>query len=116
MNDLGIDEETLAQLMELGVLDDQGNILDQQIQQASALRGSPGPQGRQAGNFYMAANPLEHAAHALQGYKAQNDMEEMRKAQQEMLTKQTEGRKKFAEQLLGGQQQPQQDLFDLGVF
>ena len=36
--------------------------LDEQMSQADVLRGSASPAGRQTGNVYTAANPLEHLA------------------------------------------------------
>lgn len=42
----------------------QGGIANEQLATAQALRGTPTPEGRQAGRVYTAANPLEHIASA----------------------------------------------------
>jgi hypothetical protein len=92
-------EEEIAQLMELGILDDQGNILDKQLAQAQAVRNAPGPEGRDSGRVYTAANPLEHIVNAAQGIKAGREIEDIAKKQEELLAQQTAGRKTFLDAL-----------------
>ena len=72
---LDISEATpdqLAKLAEMGALGDQ-------LAMADAL--SVGPEGRQAGNMYVAANPLEHIGSAMAA-----------RSRKGILDKQTEGR------------------------
>lgn len=94
-----LSEEEIAQLMEMGALDDQMGILDKQLAQATALRNAPGPEGRDSGRVYTAANPLEHLVHAAQGIQAGSQMEDLAKKQEAILGQQTSGRKAFLDAL-----------------
>jgi hypothetical protein len=61
---------TYGQQMEL-------DALTEQLAQAEALRGVATPEGRQAGNVYMAANPLEHLGVGLQRFAGQRKAREL---------------------------------------
>jgi len=52
--------------------------LDKQMKTANALRGSETPKGRQMGQVYQAANPMEHMASA---YKQRKGLEDYESAQ-----------------------------------
>lgn len=94
-----LSEEEIAQLMELGILDDQQGILSDQLAQAQAMRNAPGPQGRDSGRVYTAASPIEHAVHVYQGYKAGQDIKELADKQNAILDQQLQGRKSFLDAL-----------------
>ena len=51
--------------------------LEAQLAEANALRGFQMPEGRQAGNVYMAANPLEMLASAVRGVGAEGRYNEL---------------------------------------
>lgn len=106
----GLSEEELQQLMDLGVLDDQGNLLGEQLAQAQAVRNSPGPEGRDSGRVYTAASPIEHAVHAWQGIKAGKDIEKIGQQQQGLLAEQGAGRKTFLDALRRKKLTPMQGL------
>lgn len=51
--------------------------MDEQMQMAEALRGTPMPEGRQVGRVYQASNPLEVIAAAGQRWKGDRDSDEL---------------------------------------
>lgn len=87
--------EELQQLMELGVIPSKMDALKDQMGLAEALRYGEGPQGRDSGRVYTAANPLEHLVHAANGIKAGKDLEDLRTKQNSLLDKQVQGRSAF---------------------
>ncbi len=87
-----LSEEDIQQLMELGILPDQLQGLQTQMESAQKLRDRRAPTGTDTGRVYVAASPLEHAAYALQGIKAGKDLDKLRAEQQALLKKQTAGR------------------------
>ena len=102
MEDLdNLSEEELQQLIALGSLPDEQNALQDQIKQAQMIRNRQAPQGTQAGRVYVAANPLEHLAYAMQGIKADRDIKNLRSQQQDVLRRQNEGRMSYLDALLG---------------
>lgn len=94
--------EVLDQLLNLGIAGDQGGILDQQIQQAQALRKPSGvPHTTGAGAALGAfADTLNAGAGGVR--EAQ-----LRKQQQELLAQQVAGRKALLETLRRQQPMPQ---------
>ncbi len=60
------DPEVMQQLSEMGIFPDSMDLMGQQMKRAEALRGTPGAQGREVGNTYVASSPLEHLAVGLQ--------------------------------------------------
>lgn len=97
----GMSEEEIQKLMELGVIPKQQDALAQQLAQATAVRNSPGPQGRDSGRVYTAASPLEHIAHVAQSIKAGKDMERIGKQQQASMEDQVRGRSQFLKMMYG---------------
>lgn len=78
-----IDPELLSLLMTYG---DQLELTDQekQLAQAHALRGTPMPEGRNAGRIYRAANPLEFLGAGLQQYAGARDEKALKKSTGEL--------------------------------
>lgn len=102
MDDLdNLSEEQLQQLMQLGAVPDQQTYLDEQIKQAQRIRNSQAPQGYDTGRVYVAASPLEHLAHAMEGIKANKDLKNLRQQQQDLLAQQVAGRTSYMDALLG---------------
>lgn len=91
----GLDDETLQQLMELGIIPEQLDQLKQQMAQSQKIRDRGAPKGTDTGRVYVAASPLEHAAYAMQGIKAGKDMDRDRLAQQKLLADQIRGRSAY---------------------
>lgn len=54
----------------------QGDVADEQLATAQALRGTPTPEGRQAGRVYVAANPLEHINSAYKQHQGRTQEQE----------------------------------------
>jgi len=90
-----LDPEVIQQLMELGIIDPQMESLQGQIKTAQDIRGRGAPKGTDTGRVYVAANPLEHLAYALNGIKAGKDIDKARIEQQKLLADQVRGRKSF---------------------
>lgn len=97
----GLSEEELQQLMELGVIPQKQDALALQLAQATKLRNAAGPEGRDSGRVYTAANPLEHLVHAAQGIRAGSDMKRLEKEQQDLANAQVAGRSQFLKALYG---------------
>ena len=78
----GLTEEQIQQILELGELGTEGDILARQTEFAEGLRDTPGPRGRGWGRVYKAAHPLEHAGAMAQrlygGYRTGQIEEERR--------------------------------------
>jgi hypothetical protein len=88
-------DEQIQQMIELGIIPAQMGAIDQQMAQAQAVRNRQGPQGRDNGRVFVAANPLEHVMHAAQGIKAGKDIEDLKRKQEELLRQQVRGRMQF---------------------
>jgi len=80
LQQLGLTEEQIAALMQMGVLQGEESNIQEQLSQAEELRGRQGPQGRFSGRAYTKANPMEHMAHAINqvrgGIEAQRAMKQ----------------------------------------
>ncbi len=103
-----LDEEDLNAILGLSTGQDKAAQLQSQLEMANSLRNTPGPEGRQYGRMYTAANPLEHVAHAWQGIKAGKDAERLTKEQNDLMQSQMEARKRFFELMMLRNQDPQQ--------
>lgn len=55
----GYTEDQIRMILSLGGLNSETGQLDKQMKYADKLRGTEMPEGRTAGNMYVAANPLE---------------------------------------------------------
>jgi small-conductance mechanosensitive channel len=86
--------------MEMGVIPQQQDELASQMKQAQALRSRQAPQGREVGNVYVAANPLEHLASGIERYKAGKQVKELQAQSADLMGKQTKGRRAFLEALV----------------
>lgn len=74
----GLDPRAIHRLAQLWGLDDETAALMLQYRRSQALAGSPAPQGRQVGDVYVAANPLEMAASGMKeglGMRGMKDAE-----------------------------------------
>lgn len=112
-------EEEIAQLMELGIIDDQMSTLDKQMSMAQSIRDRPGPEMRGNHRVQTAANPLEFVGQGIQQYKANKQLEDIANKQGALLDKQMAGRQAFLKGLRGPQRPPglgpmPQD--DLGIY
>lgn len=101
MDESNLSDEQIQQLMQLGIIPQQQDILGKQLQLAQGLRYSQGPQGRDSGRVYTAPNPLEVAMHNIQQYQAGKQMQDIQQKQQDMLRKQALGRAALAKLLYG---------------
>lgn len=94
-----IPPEVLAELLALGGIEGQLGDLAGQEQLAQMLRYRQGPEGRQAGRVYTAANPLEHLAHGIQGYRAGQELKQIPGQREDLRNQQMAGRERFVELL-----------------
>lgn len=81
----------------------QGDIANEQMATAQALRGTATPEGRQAGRTYVAANPLEHIASGMKQYQGKQQMDEALARKKELSDMQGKGLQEvMASQLRSG--------------
>lgn len=101
MDDLeNLSDDQVQQLIALGIIPDEQNALQQQIEQAQALRDAQAPQGSYSrSGIYVAASPLEHIARAAQGIKAQHDLKKLYEQQQGLFGEQVAGRQTYLDAL-----------------
>ena len=97
----GMTEEELQLLMELGIAPEQMDSIQRQRKTAEELRYGAGPQGRDTGRTFVAANPLEHLANGIQRYQAKKDMDRLGSEETALLGRTVEGRKTFYDMLRG---------------
>lgn len=97
----GVSGEQLQALMELGILPELQAGLDDQISQADALRNAPGPEGRDSGRVYTAANPLEFIGAGLQSYAGMREGKKLRSQREEALKKSAETRRTYFDLVRG---------------
>lgn len=92
-----VSEEELMQLMALGVIPDQQNLLKEQMAEATALRSKSqaGPEMRGNSRVQTAANPLEFVASYLGNRKAGKELDALRKQQNDLLQQQVKGRSAY---------------------
>lgn len=101
MADAGVDienmsDEEIQQLVNLGILPGEQDILAKQMEQADLMRNAEGPEGRTfRNNIFQAANPLEHLGAGLKNFAGQRDAMRIQDEQRGLLGKQAEGRAKF---------------------
>lgn len=88
----GYTQEALEAMFQAGVVPDEVKLIMKQYEQASAMRDAPGPQGRAAGNVYMAANPLEHIGAGVQKYRAGRQKQDAQQQHAEAMRRMAEGR------------------------
>jgi hypothetical protein len=67
--DQGYTEDQIQQILSLAGLEGDQARLGEQLDLAKALRKPGAPEGRQAGNVYVASNPLEHIGDVGQYYR-----------------------------------------------
>ena len=91
--------EELEQLIALGSLGDEMGIVAKQQELADALRYGAGPEGRDTGRIYTAANPLEHIGSAMQKYNAMKESKGLQERQKGILEQSTDARKLYADLL-----------------
>lgn len=98
-----LDDDQIHQLMQLGVIPEEQEGLQNQMNVAQKLRDRGPPKGQTVGpdGIYVAANPLEHLAYAMQGIKAGKDLEKLRDQQQGLLNQQVDARQIYADALRG---------------
>jgi hypothetical protein len=95
-----LDDDQIQQLIQLGIIPDENAQLQQQIEQAQALRNGEAPKGRFVRDgIYVAASPLEHIARAAQGIKAQHDLKNLYQQQQDLFGQQVAGRQAYFDAL-----------------
>ncbi len=61
----GFTPQQISALMQLGVLQEEGGIIGQEMELADQLRATPTPQGRYSGRTFVSSHPLEMVGTAL---------------------------------------------------
>lgn len=88
----GLTEEDIDQLLAMGELGSEGDILAREQEYVQGLRETPGAQGRGYGRIYRAAHPLEHAASAFQRGYGDYQSQQLAREQMDVARRQTERR------------------------
>lgn len=107
LQQLGLTEDQIAQLMEMGALAEEGGIIGQEMEMANQLRNTPGPQGRFTGKAYVRANPMEFVGAGLQQAMGGIQQQKGIKQQRENAQAQADLRKQYMEALIGNLRNPQ---------
>jgi hypothetical protein len=106
--DLNFTEEDLAALADLGISQEKIESIRERMARAEAIRFQDGPEGRQAGRIYTAANPLEHLGQGIQKYRAGRQMQQLQAQQQQELANQASTRQGMMGRILRGAPPPAQ--------
>jgi len=107
MDELDITDDEMQALIRLGIIPEELAENRRQSELAEALRYGEGPEGRQAGRVYVAANPLEHITRGAQRFKAAKDMKQLGTEREGLLQDIRTGRSMFGNLLRGrGQMSP----------
>ena len=112
MDELNLTPEMLQQLIALGAIPEENATFQAQMAQGQGQMQTPGAEGMRVGGTYVAANPLEHLAVALQRGMGGRAVNQGREGIQANLAKQTAGRGGYADALIkalmgGGAPAPQ---------
>jgi hypothetical protein len=99
-------EEDIQKLVELGVLDEDMVENKRQMELADKLRYGAGPEGRNSGRVYTAANPMEHIGHAMEQYNAIQEQKALKKERAGIGEKQTTARKSYWDLIRGARRKP----------
>ena len=73
-----IDPAALGAIMQTGELRDRNEEITRLVEDERLRQQRPGPEGRNAGGMYIAANPMEHLAELLRKRQAQQSEERLR--------------------------------------
>jgi len=97
-----LSEDDINLLMQLGIIPEQQAGISKQQDYADALRGTKQPRGMEVGpgGIYVGASPLEHIASAMQRAEGMSQTADLQGRSNELLDKETKGRKRFLEILL----------------
>lgn len=106
LQQLGLTEDQIAQLMQLGVLESEGGTINQELEMATQLRNAPGPQGRFAGRSYNKAHPLEHIAGAINQVRGGIEQKQATERQRENAKRQADLRQMYLSAFLKNRQNP----------
>lgn len=106
LQQLGLTEDQIAQLMQLGVLQDEKGILNQELEMAQQLRQTPGPRGRYTGRAFVAANPLEFLGRGLDRVRGSMETARVTEAQRENARRAADARQQYLSAILRQPQRP----------
>ena len=85
------DPSIIDQLAELGITPEMLGFLGKQMNRGETMQDTPMAQGRQVGNTYVAANPLEHIANAVRQYQGRKMAQQSATGYQDQLGRAKEG-------------------------
>jgi len=105
LQQLGLTEDQIAQLMQLGVLQEEKGITSKELEMAQQLRQTPGPRGRYSGRSFIAPNPMEYLGRGIDRIRGSYESQQATERMRENAQKQASLRQQFLQALLKGQQQ-----------
>lgn len=111
----GLPPELVEALMAGALTEEELAALDKKLAQAEALRNQMfrSPEGRQAGNVYVAANPLEHIGNFMQGYAGMKQGKELESQRTGVLDAERKRQRDYADAVLYPKGRPMQQLESL---
>lgn len=104
---MALTEEQIAALSNLGVAQEQIDMLKGENQDLGVIRQGPGPQMRGNGRIMQAANPLEHIGSMAQKYRAGKQMQGNRGQIGDLQTQQQQTRADMMRALMAQGNSPQ---------
>jgi len=91
----GYTEEQIASILGLAGLSSEEMDMKRQQEEADALRATPGPEGRTAGNIYQAANPMEHIGAGMKQYAGMRQSQDLEARRPEIWDEQMKRRMEY---------------------
>lgn len=77
----------LQQMIAAGLFDDTSSLNKTEIAQGAGMSSQPAPQGQNVGRTYIASNPLEHLAYAIQRGQGLRQIKDAQSAQADAIKK-----------------------------
>ena len=95
----GFSPQQIQQLMQLGVLEEEGDIVSQEMGMAQRLRERQMPGGRYSGRAYVAAHPFEFAATGIDRLRGEMAAQDAIRRQREAAQQKARLRAQFLQQM-----------------
>ena len=95
----GFTPQQIQQLMQLGVLEEEGDIISQEMSMANRLRERQMPGGRYAGRAYVAGHPLEFMATGMDRLRGEMAAQDAIRRQREAAQEKARLRAQFLQQM-----------------
>ena len=102
----GFTPQQIQALMQLGVLEEEGGIISQEMEMANRLRDRQSPRGRYSGRAFVTANPMEFLATGIDRIRGEYNAQQAIDRQRQNAAEKAKLRAQFL-QMMGRGQAPQ---------